>query len=466
MKNTKLIIGLVIAAALVAASVAYEILKPGPPVNAIKVTPGTIRASVADRARTSLPAIARLTMPVDGRIEPITIEPGTAVKQGEVLARLDTTALAAQAAAARAEVAAIDAQLNLLADNALENTVLAEAKEWIAAMAKVDESATALIEANAANAAFTDWWKDAEEKLKQQGAVAEEQYRRATAESSQAEVDLAVARLNKQIVEVFQKISDLGPDYVQRYLARKTLEAQVYEQQKAAAEARLQIAEYQLERATLRAPKDGVVLSRLVESERVLPAGTELLTLGDPEKLRVTVDLLSDDAGQVRVGDPAEITGAVLGQLTLKGQVSRVDPQGFTKVSSLGVDQQRVTVIIEFAEGELERLKAGERHLGVAYRVQARIFTDQRDAALSIPRLALLRARDGGWQLYRAVKGKAELVSVTLGIGNDRQVQVTEGLKSGDLVLVAPPKTLQAGDKISPRLAAAEAPRLSRVANP
>lgn len=149
-KNTKVIIGLIVTTALVAASVAYEILKLGPVVSAVKVTPGTIRASVADRARTSLPEIARLTMPVDGRIEPITIEPGTAVKQGEVLARLDTTELEAQAAAARAEVAAINAQLNLLADNALENTVLAEAQEWIAAMAKVEESASALIEANAA----------------------------------------------------------------------------------------------------------------------------------------------------------------------------------------------------------------------------------------------------------------------------------------------------------------------------
>jgi HlyD family secretion protein len=451
MKHTKLIIGLAIAVVLVAAGIAYSILQPGPPVAAVEVRPGTIRASVADRARTSVPGIARLTMPVDGRILPITIEPGTAVKQGEVLARLDTTELEAQAAAVRAEVAAIEAQLNLLADNALENTLLAEAKQWIAAMAKVEESAAALIEANAANAAFTDWWKEAEEKLKQQGAVAEETYRRAKADSSQAEVDLAVARLNRQIVAVFQKISDLGPEYVRRYLARKTLEARVFEQQQTAAEARLNIAEYQLERAAIRAPQDGVVLSRLVESERVLPAGTELLTLGDPERLQVTLDLLSDDAGQVRVGDGAEISGAALGDLVLKGQVSRIDPQGFTKVSSLGVDQQRVTVIIDFIEGELQRLQDSGRTLGVAYRVQARIFTNQAENALSIPRLALLRASDDGWQVYRAMAGKAALVPVVLGIGNDQRVQVIKGLGAGDLVLVAPPKTLQDGDKISPQ---------------
>lgn len=450
MKNQKLIIGLTVAAVLVATSIVYELAKPGPPVDAVEVRPGTLRASVADRARTSLPEIARLTMPVDGRIEPIRLEPGTPVKQGDVVARLDTTTLEAEAAAARAEVATIQAQLDLLADNRIENTVLDEAKEWIAAMAKVEQSATALIEANAANAAFTDWWREAEQKLQAQGAVAEEKYRRAKSESSQAEVDLAVARLNQQLVQVFQKIFELGPEYVSEYLARKTLETKVLEQQKAAAEARARAAEYQLSRAEIRAPSDGVVLERLVESERELSAGALLLTIGQPERLRVTLDLLSSEAGPVKIGDAAEITGAVLDDMVLKGRVTRVDPQAFTKVSSLGVDQQRVRLIIGFDDGELKRFAKTGRTLGVAYRVQARVFTDQRDEALSIPRLALLRAKDGGWQVFRSIDGKAVLTSIELGIGNERQIQVTDGLSAGDVVLVSPPKGLADGDKVSP----------------
>jgi HlyD family secretion protein len=454
MKHRNLWIGLGVLVVLVGGYSAYLVWRPGPEVAAIKVELGNIRSYVEERARTSLPHTTRLTMPFDGRIEPITLVPGTKVAAGEAVARVETDDLKDELSAAIAEVAQIDAQLAVLEDNRLETTALQEFQGWIEAMANVEASATELISANQAHARFSDWWAQAEEKLKTQGAVAEEKYRRVQTESSEADVELAVAKLNHQLVKVLQQIVALGPKYVQDYLGRKSLQAVVLESQRKVAEAQLALVERQLARAEIKAPAPGVVLERLVESRRELAAGTVLLTLGDPSSLRVTADLLSSDAGRVVAGDAVEIYGPALGGLVLNGSVKRVDPQGFTKVSSLGVDQQRVAVIIELADGERARLAKAGGHLGVAYRVHVRVYTDQADQALAVPRIALMRDRasGSGWSLYRVVKGRAVLTPVELGIGNPEQVQVTKGIEAGDVVLGSPPNSLVAGSKVTPKL--------------
>jgi HlyD family secretion protein len=444
-------IGIAIAVVLIGGYSASLMLKPGPKVEVLEISPGKIERYVEERARTSLPHIASLTMPFNGRIAPITIEPGTAVKQDQVVAQLINDDLHAEVAIAEAELGAVNAQLALLADNALEKTALQEMQGWIATMDKVEQASAVLIGANQARADFTDWWAQAEEKLKDQGAVAEEKYRRARTESAEAAVDLAVSQFNQQAVALVASIFDLGPKYIDEYLDLKRLKAAALEQERVAAEARLSEARRRLARAEIKAPMAGVILQRLIESERALPADSLLLTVGDPEQLQITADLLSDDAGLVRVGDRVQVYGPVFGDLQLKGRVHRVDPQGFTKVSSLGVEQQRVRVIIKLEPGELARLAAAGRAVGVEFRAHVRIFTDEAADALAVPRLALVRSSsaNGGWALYRIVDGRAQLTPVELGLGNPQQVQIAKGLKAGDQVLISPAKDLKSGDKVT-----------------
>jgi HlyD family secretion protein len=241
---------------------------------------------------------------------------------------------------------------------------------------------------------------------------------------------------------------------VQDYIGRKRLQAAVLQSQREVAEAQLAIVERQLARAEIKAPTAGVVLERLIESRRELAAGTVLVTVGEPSTLQVTADLLSSDAGRVAAGDAVDVYGPALGGEVLKGSIKRVDPQGFTKVSSLGVDQQRVSVIVRLADGELERLAKAGGNLGVAYRVHVRVYTGQADKALAVPRIALMRDRAAasGWSLYRVVDGRAQLTPVELGIGNPEQVQVTKGIEAGDIVLGSPPNSLVAGSKVTPKL--------------
>ncbi|MCH7472488.1 HlyD family secretion protein [bacterium] len=110
------------------------------------------------------------------------------------------------------------------------------------------------------------------------------------------------------------------------------------------------------DRALLYSPVGGVVLKRHVSNERVLRAGEPLLEIGRLEDLEVGVDILTQDAASIEVGDPVAIEGPAVGNEPLKGSVARINPQGFTKVSSLGVEQQRVLVVVHFERGELAKL--------------------------------------------------------------------------------------------------------------
>ncbi len=201
-------------------------------------------------------------------------------------------------------------------------------------------------------------------------------------------------------------------------------------------------------RGTMTSPVGGVVLHRFVRDEGHLAAGTKLLEIGSLDRMEVEADVLSVDVVNVKPKDPVEIYGPAIGSPSARGIVDRVYPAGFTKVSSLGVEQQRVKVVVRFDPKDLARLLA-ERNLGVGYRVRVRVQTAAKPDALVVPRSALFRGPDGGWQLYALRGGRARLQDVTLGILNDELAEVTQGLPEGDLVVPSPESNLRDGQRVS-----------------
>ena len=141
--------------------------------------------------------------------------------------------------------------------------------------------------------------------------------------------------------------------------------------------------------------------------------------------------------------------GAAIGPEMAGGTVSKIHPAGFTKVSSLGVEQQRVTVVIHFDPDDLKRLRE-ERDLKVGYRVRVRIITAEKPDALLVPRSALFRGPDDQWQLYRIENGRARLQSVEIDMLNDRQAEVVTGLNPGDRVIRTPQSNLTDGTRVKP----------------
>lgn len=193
----------------------------------------------------------------------------------------------------------------------------------------------------------------------------------------------------------------------------------------------------------VRSPVAGRVLRVVQESAAVLPAGAPLVEVGDPADLEVIVDLLSADAVAVRPGAAAEVVRWGGGE-ALPARVRLVEPSGFTKVSALGVEEQRVNVLVDFAGPRAER--AG---LGDGYRVDVRIVLWRGEDVLQIPLGALFRAGDR-WATFAVEEGRARQRLLEVGRRSDRAVAVEAGLSEGETVVLYPGDRVEDGTRVRP----------------
>lgn len=198
---------------------------------------------------------------------------------------------------------------------------------------------------------------------------------------------------------------------------------------------------------TVRAPASGSVLSIVNESEGVIAEGTTLMTIGDPRRIEVVVDLLSREAVRVKAGDPVEITQWG-GDDPLVGYVERIEPFGRLKISALGIEEQRVNVIIGF--GEAAAIQAAR--LGHGYQIDATIIVWSRKDALRVPIGALYRGRDGNWHAFTVDRGRARERKVRIGHINSEYGEVLDGLDDGSQVILNPGASLREGTRIKARL--------------
>ncbi len=193
----------------------------------------------------------------------------------------------------------------------------------------------------------------------------------------------------------------------------------------------------------VRAPVDGVVLKRFRESESIVPAGEPLLEIGDAHQLEIVADYLSTDAVAIPPGAVVLIEHWG-GPQPLAGRVRRIEPSGFTKVSALGVEEQRVNVIVE-----LTNSNGVAQTLGDGYRVEVRVVLWQQDHVLKIPVASLFRQGDG-WAVFVATQQRVEIRPVTIGHRTDQDAEVLEGLADGEGIVIHPGDTLRTGSRISP----------------
>ncbi len=191
-------------------------------------------------------------------------------------------------------------------------------------------------------------------------------------------------------------------------------------------------------RFEIRAPVDGRILRVLQESEATIPAGTRLIEVGDPTDLEVEVDVLSNDAVKVTPGARA-ILEHWGGDAPLAGRVRLVEPSAFTKVSALGVEEQRVNVVIDIVDPP-ERRKT----LGDAFRVEAKIVIWEQPDVLKVPSGSLFRSGDG-WAVFVAERGRAHFRPVNIGPSNGIETQVLKGLAENDSVVLYPSDRVRDG---------------------
>jgi HlyD family secretion protein len=183
----------------------------------------------------------------------------------------------------------------------------------------------------------------------------------------------------------------------------------------------------------VRAPASGAVL-------------TPLMTIGDPHDIEAVVDLLSRDAVRVKPGDRVEFSQWGGGS-PLVGKVERIEPFGRLKVSALGIEEQRVNVIVDFEGASKQQAE----RLGHGYQFDATIILWSFDSALRVPISALFRGSDGGWRVFVVADGRARERAVKLGHMTDEFAEVMQGLSEGEEVIVSPSSALQDGTSIQAR---------------
>lgn len=195
------------------------------------------------------------------------------------------------------------------------------------------------------------------------------------------------------------------------------------------------------DRIEIKSPVSGRVLNVFQESETTLNSGTPILEVGDPADIEIEAEILSRDAVSIRPGDSVEIEQWG-GELPLKGRVRRVEPAAFTKISALGVEEQRVIVLSDLVDPPEAAKLLGDR-----YRVEVRVGVWHSDDVLVIPSGALFREGDA-WKSYLYQNGKARLTAVTAGHSDGRFTEILSGLEAGQSVLVHPPDVVKDGTAV------------------
>jgi HlyD family secretion protein len=298
---------------------------------------------------------------------------------------------------------------------------------------------------------FLDVRSAAEARAGVDAAAAARVHAEAQVRRAEAELEFANAEFGR-IRELARSHTVSANDLDAAQRRARTAEAALAE---ARAERKVRESEYQVARArlvtpatarprladcdcvTVYSPVSGTVLRIVTESEGVVPSGAPLVEVGNPEQLEIVVDLLSADAVRVVPGQRVVIE-AWGGDQPLAGKVRRVEPFGFTKVSALGIEEQRVNVLIDIQDPR-ERWQ----RLGHGYRVEPRIVLWESDGVLRVPLSALFRQGDR-WAVFVEQDGRAVLRPVDIGQENGLDAEVRSGLEAGERVVLHP------GDRVAP----------------
>jgi HlyD family secretion protein len=311
-----------------------------------------------------------------------------------------------------------------------------------------DQTVVARIEPS--DPTFLDVRSAAEARAGVDAAAAARTHAEAQVRRAQAELDFARSELERiRALARSHTVSENDLDAAER--RAKTADAALGE---ARAELQVRQSEYEVARArqmnpasrrggsgcdcvSVYSPVSGEVLRVVTESEGVVQSGTPLAEIGNPDRLEVVVDLLSADAVRVQAGQRA-IIEAWGGPRPLEGVVRRVEPFGFTKVSALGIEEQRVNVVIDIKEPRQQW-----QRLGHGYRVEPRIVLWESPRVLKVPLSALFR-QGQGWAVFVDHDGRAELRAVEIGHENGLEAEIVSGLEAGERVVLHP------GDRVSP----------------
>jgi HlyD family secretion protein len=416
--------------------------RPAPiPVDTGRVTRGELRVTVNAEGKTRVRHRFVVSALVDGRLARINLDEGDKVDKGTVIARIDPLPLNTSVKEALGKLAEWQAEREGVATQRPKQATLEQAQKRIqAALAAQRQAQTRVAQAQAALeqarrdnqraqellAAGVIPPKDREiAQLNEITKAKELEAAKLAAKSAVAEVEVA----RKALTVLQQQQSD--PDYLLK----------VYDARIASVEAELAQLKDEAARTDIRSPVSGQVLRILQKSAQYVTSGTPLLEVGNISKLELVIDVLSVDAVKIQPGDTILIDQGADAQ-PMMAKVRLVEPSAFTKVSALGVEEQRVNVIGDFVDTP--------HFFGDAYRVDVQIVIWDGNNVLKIPLSSLFRC-DKSWCAFVAKDNKATRRLVEVGHRSDFEAEIRRGLQEGEVVILHPSEQINDGSRVTLR---------------
>jgi HlyD family secretion protein len=432
---------------LAVAGAAIALFRPTPTaVDLATVQRGELEVLVVEEGRTRVRDRFEISAPVAGRVRRIMLDEGDSIEAGQVVAQLDPLPLTSEVRSLVAQIEEMRAERSGVETLRPKAEALSQAEARIRAAQAAEAEAAARVREMEERLEQARRERQRAESLYEDGAIALQNLEDAQLEETTRAQSLEVARrtLDRAKAEVsaardqFQQLQaeQQDPDYL----------LQVYDARIRSLEAELVNLVDEAQRTEIRSPATGQVLRIQQKSEQFVEAGTPLLEVGNLNQLELVVDVLSSDAVQINPGDPVRIEqwGGGLDTRTLTGHVHRIEPSAFTKVSALGVEEQRVNVIVDLTEIPT--------NLGDRYRTEAQIVVWRATDVLKVPIGALFRC-DEGWCVFRVQNNQAHRTPIEIGQRNQLEAQVQQGLDLGEQVILHPSEDIQDGTRVRSRAA-------------
>ena len=399
-----------------------------------------IEESFKEPAKTRLARSYHVNMPISARVDYISLEPGTMVKKGQLLAKIDDKPFELAVSEAQAIVDELKASLVVQEYDKMEQSALEESKAVVSASDEALKASTAQIEAQQARMERATKELARAQKLAKSKAIPQSELDDAQLTADTAIIDLKKEEFNKAALKALISAVRLYPRVVEEYMGKKKLEKAELAKRIAAAEVRLEKAQYELALTKITSPIDGIVLERFEKGERMVEAGVALLSIGSLDELEITADVLTIDAMKLKKGSKVELE-SLPNEPTFWGKVKRIEPSGFTKLSSLGVEQQRVRIVVE---AEMKSIPKN-LSLGVGFRLHARFITGEKSSAVVIPRASVMQAPDGSFFVYKVLNDKLVRQSIRLGLQSDMELEIVSGLVKGQAIVARPDSNMEDG---------------------
>jgi len=404
------------------------------------VVRGRIERYVTEEARTQLHAVRVISAPIAGIAARMALEPGDTLEEGQLITTIEDTELREELKSAYAKIKEIQGRLDGIGVELPKPSQIEAAQKRVENAGLLAEMAEVERQAAEQDRDYARRELDRFEQLRKEGAVSEETYDRLQHERVLAEKKLARQSTAVNVAQMQKRIAELQKQVLLESMGDTEHLKSVYGAQIEQVRAELNVLQDRIQKTRIASPFCGVVLEKYVDSRGFIAAGAPLMKIGATDSIEIRADILSDEIRLVSVGQKVLLEGEALGGMGGIGRVKKIYPSGFTKISSLGVRQQRVTVLIGFDNSEL--------NLRPGVELDVKIVVEAKDNAVVVPAASVF-ATASGMAVFKVVGGRARLAAVQTGLSGEGSLEVSSGLEVGDVVIVRPPKDLSDGDRVA-----------------